>query len=247
MDYMKMINRNIDSDALDPFFQERMSEADLKYYKYFNKLWNTGYYRGTLFDPKHVREIKNMVRQRQDTDIYENYSRLDSESGDIIIENHTYEDLDAHQAHNVISLTMADSISANEGLVCAISYVANQLKDLDPIQDLKGNLSKWVAIISRIVAEERRAKSRKSVSLSDLQTQSLSTEGQIGINKKAVKLLKNKQVYEVITDLINPFAQELNDAGSDVLRRQMLFDRGLLIAALIKKGYHKRYNKRKKK
>lgn len=240
---MKTRIQNIDSDALDPFFKESMSESDLKYYKYFNKLWNTGYYRGTIFPQEHVKDIKNMVRKRQDTEIYENAVRLNSEEGDYILENHSYDVDEQFTEPNIIPLDIADTIAANEGSVHAIAYLADKLKNYDPLHDLRGNMSRWVSVIGRIVAEERRAKRRKSMSLGDLQTQYISPEGQVGINKIATKLLQKKHVNEVIQDLMKPLISELNDAGSDTLRRQMLIDKGLLVAALLKKGYNKKRNK----
>ena len=207
---------------------------------------NTGYYRGDIFDPKHVREIKNMVRSRQDTDIYENWYRLDSEESDIILENLTYDEFDASYGNTLIPLDIADTIAANEGSVAAISYLAKRLKDLDPLQDMQGNLANWVSVLGRIVAEERRAKRRKSVPLSELQTQSQTPETYEGVNQLAHKLLRKNHVNDVIQDILCSFIQELNDAGSDILRRQMLFDKGLLIAALLKKGYNKKRNRSNK-
>ena len=242
---MKMINRNIDSDALDPFFQERMSEADLKYYKYFNKLWNTGYYQGDMFPKNHARDIKNMVRARQKTDIFYKDWRLDSTVGDRIIENCTSEEYSViYNGNGLIPLNIADSVAANNGSVYAIAYLAEELKNAEALYTLQGNIAQWIAIIGRIVAEERRSKRRKAHTLDGLQVHYLTAHRQSGVDKVAAKILKNNSVNEALESIIEPLAKELKEAGGEILRKQMLFDKGLLVATLIKKGYNKKRNKK---
>ena len=58
--------------------------------------------------------------------------------------------------------------------------------------------------------------------------------GKSGVDKAAAKLLKKNTAEGVLQNISQTFVQELNDAGSDVLRRQMLFDKGLLVASIIK-------------
>ena len=58
----------------------------------------------------------------------------------------------------------------------------------------------------------------------------------------------NKQIditiNVVLQTIRDEFPQELYEAGSTILRRQMLFDKGLLVANLIRKGYNKQRRER---
>ena len=237
---MKQQLQHIDSDILDPFFHEAMTEEDKKYYRYFNNLWNKGFHDGSFFDKKHAKEIQKMVWSKaKKNDIYNNYERLSLDWS-----QHEVDDVLQPRNHPILPIDIADTLATHEGAAYAIAYVADYLKDYDPLQDLQGNITTWIAVIGRIVTEERKAKRNKSLSLGDLTLNEMTYSGKSGVDKAAAKLLKKNTAEGVLQNISQTFVQELNDAGSDVLRRQMLFDKGLLVASIIKKGYNRKRNKK---
>ena len=229
---MKKRTQDIDSDALSTFFQKRMTEEDKKYYFYFNNLWNKGFYDGTLFDPKHARDIQNMVWSKSTkNDIYSNQERLNLDWAQLEVE----EALQNNES-SILPIDIADTLATHEGVPYAIAYVADYLTQYNPLTEIRSVMSNWITIIGRIVTEERKVKRNTAVSLKDITLHNMTYSGDIGVEKIAAKLIKRSSVDDVLQGIITNFPYELEDAGSSTLRRQMLFDKGLLVASIIRKA-----------
>ena len=189
------------------------------------------------FDPQHVKEIQKKVWSRgSKEDIYTNHERQVLDWSQLEVD-----EIVNSKDDSLIPINMADTLATHNGVSYAIAYVAEYISQFHTQDDLSTLVRSWIKIIGRVVTEERKAKRKKILTLKDVDLNNIASNG---IEKLAAKLLKKNSINVVLQTIRDEFPQELYEAGSTILRRQMLFDKGLLVANLIRKGYNKQRRER---
>ena len=172
-------------------------------------------------------------------DIYKKSERLNFEWSQAEVEEKLHTEDPA-----LLPITLADTLTTHDGVEFAIAYVAEYLAQFDYDQDLSFMLPNWITIIGRIVTEERKAKRSNIKTLQELTVQRISYSG---VNKIAAKMIKKYDVEPALHQIIEDLTYELDEANTSFLRKQILFDKGLIVASIIRKGYNRKRNKKETK